>query len=42
MTVTVAQNFLLNVEYARPVGPRSSDGRDNVVYFRAVKYFSFF
>jgi hemolysin activation/secretion protein len=42
LTVSVAQNFLLNVEYARPVGPRSTDGRDNVVYFRGVKYFSFF
>ena len=41
-SASVAQNFLLNVEYARPVGPRSSDGRDNVVYFRAVKYFNFF
>ena len=39
--MSVAANFLLNVEYARPVGPRSSDGRDNVVYFRALKYFSF-
>jgi hemolysin activation/secretion protein len=42
VSVNVAQNFLINVEYARPVGPRSSDGRDNVVYFRAVKYFSCF
>ena len=41
-SASVAQNFLLNIEYARPVGPRSSDGRDNVVYFRAVKYFNFF
>ncbi len=39
LTVSVADNFLLNVEYARPVGPRSSDGRENVVYFRAVKFF---
>ena len=36
------ENFLINVEYARPVGPPSSDGRDNVVYFRVVKFFSFF
>jgi hemolysin activation/secretion protein len=42
LSVSVVQNFLLNVEYARPVGPRSSDGRENVVYFRALKYFSFF
>jgi hemolysin activation/secretion protein len=42
MSVSVAQNFLANVEYARPVGPRSSDGRDNVVYFRLVKFFNFF
>jgi hemolysin activation/secretion protein len=41
-SASVAQNFLVNVEYARPVGPRSSDGRDNVVYFRAVKFFNFF
>ncbi|MGH7388704.1 MAG: ShlB/FhaC/HecB family hemolysin secretion/activation protein [Candidatus Rokuibacteriota bacterium] len=39
LSLSVADNFLLNVEYARPVGPRSSDGRDNVVYFRAVKLF---
>jgi len=42
VSLSVAQNFFVNVEYARPVGPRSSDGRDNVVYFRAVKYFSLF
>jgi hemolysin activation/secretion protein len=42
VSLNVAQNFLINVEYARPVGPRASDGRDNVVYFRAVKYFSCF
>ncbi len=42
VSATVAQNFLVNVEYARPVGPRSSDGRDNVVYFRVVKFFDFF
>jgi hemolysin activation/secretion protein len=42
VSVGVAQNFLVNVEYARPVGPPSSDGRDNVVYFRLVKFFSFF
>jgi hemolysin activation/secretion protein len=42
VSVGVAQNFLVNVEYARPVGPPSSDGRDNVVYFRLIKFFSFF
>jgi hemolysin activation/secretion protein len=42
VSVGVAQNFLVNVEYARPVGPPSTDGRDNVVYFRLVKFFSFF
>jgi hemolysin activation/secretion protein len=39
LSLSVADNFLLNVEYARPVGPRSADGRENVVYFRAVKFF---
>ncbi len=39
LSLSVVDNFLLNVEYARPVGPRSLDGRDNVVYFRTVKFF---
>lgn len=39
ISLSVADNFLLNVEYARPVGGPSADGRQNVVYFRAVKFF---
>ena len=39
LTLSVSDNFFASVEYARPVGPRSSDGRTDAVYFRAVKFF---